>query len=48
MKLWVKILLGLVLGVISGILFPSFSAGIKPLGDIFISAIKMLIVPYFL
>jgi Na+/H+-dicarboxylate symporter len=45
MKLWVKILLGLLLGVISGVLFPSFSENIKPLGDIFIRSIKMLIVP---
>ena len=39
MKLWVKILLGLLLGVISGVLFPSFSENIKPLGDIFIRSI---------
>lgn len=45
MKLWVKIILGLVLGVIVGIIFPAFSVAIKPLGDAFISAIKMLIVP---
>jgi len=45
MKLWVKILLGLLLGVISGVLFPSFSENIKPLGYIFIRSIKMLIVP---
>ncbi len=45
MKLWLKILLGLVLGVVAGVLFPSFSQSIKPLGDLFISAIKMLIVP---
>ena len=45
MKLWVKIILGLVLGVISGVLFPSFSEAVKPLGDLFILSIKMLIVP---
>jgi len=45
MNLWVQILLGLLLGVISGVLFPSFSENIKPLGDIFIRSIKMLIVP---
>jgi Na+/H+-dicarboxylate symporter len=45
MKLWMKIFIGLVLGVIAGILFPGFSVAVKPLGDIFISAIKMLIVP---
>ncbi len=45
MKLWVKILLGLFLGVVSGVLFPTFSESIKPLGDLFITSIKMLIVP---
>ncbi len=45
MKLWAKILLGLVLGVVSGVLLPSFSVAVKPVGDLFISAIKMLIVP---
>tara|TARA_Y200000002_G_scaffold379263_1_gene388203 strand:- start:282 stop:1508 length:1227 start_codon:yes stop_codon:yes gene_type:complete len=45
MKLWVKIILGLVLGVISGIIFPTFSSAVKPIGDLFILSIKMLIVP---
>lgn len=45
MKLWVKIILGLVLGVISGIIFPGFSSAVKPIGDLFILSIKMLIVP---
>ncbi|RAP28309.1 hypothetical protein DID78_05055 [Candidatus Marinamargulisbacteria bacterium SCGC AG-343-D04] len=45
MKLWVKILLGLLLGIISGVLFPKFAVFVKPVGDIFISSIKMLIVP---
>ncbi|MBA94509.1 MAG: dicarboxylate/amino acid:cation symporter [Rickettsiales bacterium] len=45
MKLWAKILLGLLLGILCGIFFPVFSANIKPLGDVFIRAIKMLIVP---
>ena len=45
MKLWAKILIGLALGVACGIFFPNFSVQIKPVGDIFINAIKMLIVP---
>ena len=45
MKLWVKIILGLILGVVSGIIFPGFSAAVKPIGDLFILSIKMLIVP---
>lgn len=45
MKLWMKILIGLFLGVLVGQIFPEFSLGIKPIGDIFINSIKMLIVP---
>mgnify|MGYP000868284444 CR=1 FL=1 len=45
MKLWTKILLGLVLGVLAGVFLPSFALFVKPVGDIFIQAIKMLIVP---
>ncbi|RAP39192.1 dicarboxylate/amino acid:cation symporter [Candidatus Marinamargulisbacteria bacterium SCGC AAA071-K20] len=45
MKLWMKILLGLFLGVIVGQLLPEFSVSIKPVGDMFINSIKMLIVP---
>lgn len=45
MKLWVKIIFGLVAGIIFGTLFPSLSGFVKPIGDIFINAIKMLIVP---
>lgn len=45
MKLWVKIIFGLVAGIIFGTIFPSFSGYVKPIGDIFINAIKMLIVP---
>ncbi|MBG91320.1 MAG: dicarboxylate/amino acid:cation symporter [Actinobacteria bacterium] len=45
MKLWMKILLGLFLGVIVGQLFPNFASMIKPIGDLFINGIKMLIVP---
>jgi Na+/H+-dicarboxylate symporter len=45
MKLWVKILIGLFAGIVFGVLFPSLSLYVKPIGDIFISLIKMLIVP---
>ena len=45
MKLWMKIILGLVLGVIAGSVIPGFGDMIKPLGTLFINAIKMLIVP---
>ncbi|NWN83847.1 MAG: dicarboxylate/amino acid:cation symporter [Halomonas sp.] len=43
--LWQKILTGLVLGVLAGALMGESASIFKPIGDIFISAIKMLIVP---
>ncbi|ALM54186.1 dicarboxylate/amino acid:cation symporter [Halomonas huangheensis] len=43
--LWQKILVGLVLGVITGSVMGENASIFKPLGDIFINAIKMLIVP---
>ena len=45
MKLWVKILIGFVLGAIVGLIVGPAIAVIKPLGDLFIRLIKMLIVP---
>ncbi|ATJ84504.1 dicarboxylate/amino acid:cation symporter [Halomonas beimenensis] len=43
--LWQKILAGLVLGVLAGALLGEDASVFKPLGDIFINAIRMLIVP---
>ncbi|WP_227370748.1 dicarboxylate/amino acid:cation symporter [Halomonas sp. M20] len=43
--LWQKILVGLALGVLAGALMGEDASVFKPIGDIFISAIKMLIVP---
>ncbi|MGQ7248523.1 dicarboxylate/amino acid:cation symporter [Halomonas sp. V046] len=43
--LWQKILAGLALGVLAGVVMGEDASLFKPLGDIFISAIKMLIVP---
>ncbi|WP_136247101.1 dicarboxylate/amino acid:cation symporter [Halomonas borealis] len=43
--LWQKILAGLALGVLTGALLGEDASLFKPLGDIFINAIKMLIVP---
>ncbi|MFG6178682.1 dicarboxylate/amino acid:cation symporter [Halomonas sp. THAF12] len=43
--LWQKILAGLALGVLAGALLGEDASLFKPLGDIFINAIKMLIVP---
>ncbi|WP_136069371.1 dicarboxylate/amino acid:cation symporter [Modicisalibacter radicis] len=43
--LWQKILAGLILGALTGALFGKEASILKPVGDIFINAIKMLIVP---
>jgi len=45
MKLWAKITIGLVAGVATGLLLGERATVLKPLGDMFINAIKMLIVP---
>lgn len=45
MKLWVKIVLGLVLGVLFGAVAGDSAQMVKPIGDLFINCIKMLIVP---
>lgn len=43
--LWQKIIAGLVLGILAGALMGEDASVFKPLGDIFINGIKMLIVP---
>lgn len=45
MKLWKKVLIGLVLGVILGVVLKEDAAYLKPFGDLFIRLIKMIIVP---
>ena len=45
MKLWVKILIGFALGAVVGLVVGPSIAVVKPLGDLFIRLIKMLIVP---
>ncbi|MBP2144049.1 Na+/H+-dicarboxylate symporter [Methanococcus voltae] len=40
-----KILIGLILGTIAGILFGESIAFLKPLGDLFIRLLKMLVIP---
>lgn len=45
MKLWVKVLIGMFLGAIFGIYFKEHVDYVKPLGDIFLNAIKMILVP---
>ncbi|MGH1440228.1 MAG: dicarboxylate/amino acid:cation symporter [Cellvibrionaceae bacterium] len=43
--LWQKILIGMVLGIIAGIILGPNAEILKPIGTLFINAIKMLIVP---
>ncbi|HMA62653.1 MAG TPA: dicarboxylate/amino acid:cation symporter [bacterium] len=45
MKLWQKILIGMVSGIIVGLILGPNAKYIKPIGTIFINLIKMLIVP---
>ena len=45
MALWLKILIGMIAGIIAGMLLGKNAEYIKPIGQLFISAIKMLIVP---
>ena len=45
LKLWQKIFLGMILGAVAGIFFGEYTTYLKPLGDIFINMIKMIVVP---
>lgn len=43
--LWQQIIVGMVIGIAIGLLTPKFGAQLKPLGDAFIRAIRMIVVP---
>jgi Na+/H+-dicarboxylate symporter len=45
MKLWQKVTLGLILGIICGVFFPAMGEYVKPIGTIFLRLIKMVIAP---
>lgn len=45
LPLWQKILIGMALGLAVGFIFKEDAAHLKPLGDLFIRLIKMLVVP---
>lgn len=46
MELWKKVGLGIILGILFGALFPpEYSKIIKPVGDVFLSLIRMVILP---
>jgi DAACS family dicarboxylate/amino acid:cation (Na+ or H+) symporter/aerobic C4-dicarboxylate transport protein len=44
-KLYAQVFIAIVLGVLVGVVFPHFAPKLKPLGDIFIRLIRMLIAP---
>ncbi|MBP2641901.1 MAG: sodium:dicarboxylate symporter [Firmicutes bacterium] len=43
--LWLQILIGLILGICVGFLWPDFSKAIAPIGTAFVKAIKMIVIP---
>jgi aerobic C4-dicarboxylate transport protein len=43
--LYVQVLIGVVLGMAVGAIWPDFGASLKPLGDAFIKLIKMAVAP---
>jgi Na+/H+-dicarboxylate symporter len=43
--LWLQVLIGILLGVGAGVLFPHSAAALKPLGDGFVKLIRMTLVP---
>jgi len=45
MKLWQQVLIGLILGIIAGFVLKDKAANLKIFGTIFITLIKMVIVP---
>ena len=45
MPLWQKIFIGLILGLVTGLVFGESAQALKPIGTLFINLIKMLIVP---
>ncbi|SHI02954.1 dicarboxylate/amino acid:cation symporter [Desulfofustis glycolicus] len=48
MKLYHKILIGLVLGVLAGLILGEKAAYLKPVGDIFIRCLRLIVVPLIL
>lgn len=44
-KLYVQVIFAIVAGVLVGYLYPKFGASLKPLGDVFVRGIKMVVGP---
>ena len=45
MKLWHKVFIGLILGLLFGVYLPQYVEYVKPVGTVFLRLIKMVIVP---
>lgn len=45
MKLWQKVIIGLLLGIVAGLWLKEYTEYLKPIGTIFINLIKMVVVP---
>jgi Na+/H+-dicarboxylate symporter len=45
MKLWHKVTIGLFLGILFGIYFVEYISYVKPIGDVFLRLIQMIIIP---
>lgn len=48
MQLWVKIIIAMALGLVTGLVIGPQAAVLKPIGDVFLSLISMIIVPLVL
>lgn len=45
MKLWMKIFIGLIIGVVSGLILEDKAVFVKPFGDIFLNLLSMVVYP---
>lgn len=45
MRLWQKVTLGLILGLVFGVYLPQYSETVKPIGTIFLRLVQMIILP---
>ncbi len=48
MKLWMKIVVAMALGVLTGLVFGESAAALKPIGEAFLRLIKMIVIPLVL
>ncbi len=48
LKLWQKVIIGMVLGILFGVFGGEYAQDLKPFGDVFLNMIKMVVVPLIL